>query len=43
MIHENVQSYDKTKDKTIEICLNCTKKVCKGDCKLKKSKKEKES
>lgn len=38
MIHNNVQSYDKTKDKTIEICLNCTKKVCLGDCKFKKTK-----
>ena len=43
MIHENVVSYDKTKDSTIDICLNCTKKTCKGDCKLKKNKTKKQT
>ena len=41
MIYENVQSYDKTKDETIEICLNCTKKHCNGDCKFNKTKRNK--
>lgn len=24
--------YDKEKDKTIDICLNCTEKTCRGKC-----------
>lgn len=47
----DIISYDKTKDKTIDICLTCTKKTCTGLCtnkyfkqiqreKLKKDEKE---
>lgn len=43
MSNKNLQAYDKLKDETIDICLNCTKKICRGDCKLKKNKTKKQS
>ena len=40
MAYDNAPSYDKTTDKTIDICLNCEKIRCTGECSLiKKTKK----
>lgn len=38
MKYEKIGAYDRLKDKTIDICLNCTKKECKGDCRFKSMK-----
>lgn len=34
-------SQDKTKNESINICLNCTKKKCTGECSFKKNKSNK--
>ena len=40
MAHDNAPSYDKTTDKTIDICLNCKKIKCSGECNLIKKPKK---
>lgn len=43
MIHNEMKSYDKTRDDTINICLNCTKPKCSGECDFKKIKANKQN
>ena len=38
MKYNEIHAYDRTKDPTIEMCLNCTKKKCSGMCNLKNKK-----
>ena len=40
MKYDKISAYDKSKDKTIDMCLNCTKKKCTGDCNVKNMKHE---
>ena len=39
MKHYDAPAYDKTKDETIDVCLNCTKEHCNGNCTIKDMKK----
>lgn len=34
MKYDKIGAYDKTKDDSINICLNCTKEKCNGKCNL---------